>query len=175
MNKKSIAWLIILSSFSISIISEEEKKEQPSFDEILYNWSRTFAEVFQLVNQKHYKVQNPEQSMINQSIHFLNCIDPHSNLLDPKTYKNMMEATSGEFFGIGVVIDATRSSKDKQLTVMDTIPDGPADKAESLSPLGMKGLKPFDKIVEIDGKILEGMPTDEATAMLKGERLPKSI
>ena len=58
----------------------------------------------------------------------------------------MMEATSGEFFGIGVVIDNTRNSKDKQLIIIDTIPDGPADKA---------GLKPFDKIVEIEGKALK--------------------
>ena len=41
----------------------------------------------------------------------------------------MMEATSGEFFGIGMVIDNTRNSKDKHLIIIDTIPDGPADKA----------------------------------------------
>ncbi len=143
----------------------DKKKDQPqNFDEIVYNWSRTFAEVFQLTNQKHYKVCNAEQCMIKSIDTFLSCIDPHSNLLDPKTYKNMLEATSGEFFGIGVVIDNTRNSKDKHLIIIDTIPDGPADKA---------GLKPFDKIVEIEGKALEGMSTDEATAMLKGERNTK--
>ena len=50
------------------------------------------------------------------------------------------------------------------MIIIDTIPDGPSDKA---------GLKPFDKIVEIEGKALEGMSTDEATAMLKGERNTK--
>ncbi len=80
---------------------------------------------------------------------------------DPKTYKAILESTSGEFFGIGVVIDNTRSSKEKFLMVTDTIPQGPADKA---------GVKPFDKIVEIDNKPLEGMTTEEATSLLKGER-----
>lgn len=155
----------VLILIACSLIHAEEQKDKPqNFDEIVYNWSRTFAEVFQLTNQKHYKVSNAEQCMIKSIDTFLSCIDPHSNLLDPKTYKNMLEATSGEFFGIGVVIDNTRNSKDKQLIIIDTIPDGPADKA---------GLKPFDKIVEIESKALEGMSTDEATAMLKGERNTK--
>lgn len=158
--------LLILSLCVISATAEDNKKDEPvkNFDEIVYNWSRTFAEVFQLAHQKHYKVSNAEQCMIKCIDTFLNSIDPHSNLLDPKTYKAMMEATSGEFFGIGIVIDNTRNSKDKHLIIIDTIPDGPADKA---------GIKPFDKIVEIDGKALEGMPTDEATMMLKGERNTK--
>lgn len=158
-------WISLLLIISLNADDPEKKDTpNPNFDEVIYNWSRTLAEAFQLTNQKHYKVNNVEQCMIKAIDAFLNCIDPHSNLLDPKTYKNMMEATSGEFFGIGVVIDNTRNSKDKQLIIIDTIPEGPADKA---------GLKPFDKIVEIEGKSLEGMSTDEATAMLKGERNTK--
>jgi carboxyl-terminal processing protease len=67
----------------------------------------------------------------------------------------MMEMTSGEFYGVGIVIDNLRKPKDKHLTIVDTIPDGPSDKA---------GIQPMDKIVEIDGEILEG---------LKGERHSK--
>lgn len=160
--------LLVLIAFCAC--AAQEKKDSTAvtkpenFDEVIYTWARTFAEVFQLTNQKHYKIGNEEQCMTKSIDAFLNCMDPHSNLLDPKTYKNMLEATSGEFFGIGVVIDNTRNSKDKQLTIIDTVPDGPSDKA---------GLKPFDKIVEIEGKALEGMSTDEATAMLKGERNTK--
>jgi carboxyl-terminal processing protease len=166
MNKFTIKNFIILGFCLLTSLCADEKKDEQTlnFDEVIYNWSRTFAEVFQLTNQKHYKICNADQCMIKSIDTFLNCIDPHSNLLDPKTYKNMMEATSGEFFGIGVVIDNTRNAKDKQLIIIDTIPDGPADKA---------GIKPFDKIVEIEGKALEGMSTDEATAMLKGERHTK--
>ena len=68
---------------------------------------------------------------------------------------------SGEFCGIGVVIDITRQTKDRFLTVVDTISEGPAEKI---------GIKALDKIVEIDGQILEGMSTDEATAKLKGKQ-----
>ena len=151
----------------VVLLNTKDKKETPppaNFDEVVYNWSRTFAEVLQITNQKHYKIANPEQCMVKALDGFLSCLDPHSSFLDPKTYKYIQEATTGEFFGIGIVIDNTRQSKDKYLVVIDTIPNGPADKT---------GMKPFDKIVEIDGKPLEGMTTDEATAKLKGERNTK--
>lgn len=137
------------------------QQAQNDFEQLAYTWSRTFAEVIQLANKKHYKIANVEQSMIKAIDAFLSNLDPHSNFLDPKTYKSMIESTSGEFFGIGIVIDNTRKPKDKFLTIVDTVPDGPSDKS---------GIKPLDKIIEIDGKPLEGMSTEEATAKLKGQR-----
>ena len=135
--------------------------KQDEFDKVIFDWTRTFAEVLQITKQKHYHVTNLEDCMMKAIDSFLTCLDPHSSFLNPKTYKSILETTSGEFFGIGVIIDNTRNSKDKFLTVIDTIQDGPADKA---------GAKPLDKIIEIDGKLLEGMSTDEATTRLKGER-----
>lgn len=134
------------------------------FDQLIYNWSRTTAEIFQLVKQKHYRVTNLEQALVKSIDCFLNSLDPHSSFLDPKTYQEMFQSTSGEFFGIGIVIDNTRKPKDKFLIVVDTIPNGPADQA---------GIKPLDKIIEIDGEVLEGMTTEKATAHLKGERNTK--
>jgi carboxyl-terminal processing protease len=147
-----------------TLYAEEPVKPKPMDDELVFTWSRTTAEIMHLLVQKHYHVSNFEQCMIKGLDTILNTADPHSNLLDPKIYKAMLEATSGEFFGIGIIIDNTRSSKDKFLTIVGTIADGPADKA---------GVKQFDKIVEIDGNALEGMTTDEATAKLKGERNTK--
>ncbi|MDR3550050.1 MAG: S41 family peptidase [Candidatus Babeliales bacterium] len=164
--KKKIVALIIGCLFvcQAGSLNKEEKKDPVDFDQVIYNWSRTFAEVLAKTNQKHYKVTDLEQCMIKAIDGFLGSLDPHSSFLDPKTYKQILEMTGGEFFGIGIVIDNTRQPKDKSLTVIDTMPDGPADKA---------GLKPYDKIVEVSGEPLEGMTTDEATAKLKGERNTK--
>jgi carboxyl-terminal processing protease len=134
---------------------------EKSFEEIAYNWTRTFAEALQITNQKHYKIPSLEECMIRSIDSFLNCLDPHSNFLDPKTYKLLLESTSGEFFGVGIIIDNTRTPKDDILLIIDTIPDGPSDKV---------GIKPLDKVIEIDGAPLKGMSTEEATAKLKGER-----
>jgi carboxyl-terminal processing protease len=154
-----------MTSAETSLARDKKEPDKSfNFDEVVYNWTRTFAETLHMTHEKHYKVTDLESCMIKAIDGFLSCLDPHSGFLDPKTYKSILEATSGEFFGIGIVIDNTRQSKDKYLMVVDTISDGPADKA---------GIKPFDKIVEIDEEQLEGMNTEEATSKLKGERNTK--
>lgn len=144
---------------------EQAKKETPltneQFDELIYTWSRTMAHVLQLVRQKHFKVVDLESCMIKGINEMLATLDPHSGLLDPKTYKSTLELTSGEFFGTGIVIDRTRKTNDKILTIIDTVPEGPAEKA---------GLQPLDKIVEINDEPLENMSTEEAIAKLKGAK-----
>jgi len=156
---------------SAKSVAPKVSKPQPkipttskSFDDVVFDWSGTFAEVLRITGEKHYKVSNPKEAMISSINSFLNNLDPHSSFLDPKTYKAILETTSGQFFGIGIVIDNTRSSKDKFLTVINTIPNGPAEKA---------GVRAYDKIVEIEGKKLEGMTTEEATAKLRGPRNTK--
>ncbi len=132
------------------------------FDEVAYNWSRTFAESLNLIKAKHYDPLPHLESGITKAIDaLLSELDPHSGCLDPKAYQHITESTSGSFFGIGVVIDNTRSKKDKHLMVTETLPDGPAFKA---------GVQGKDKIVEIEGEPLEGMTTEEAMARLKGKQ-----
>lgn len=144
---------------SIDTKKTEEQIKKP-FEQTAYKWSRTYAQVLELMDRKHYNIADLEQNMIN-SLQGLVSMDPHSSFLDPKTYRSMMESTSGEFFGVGIVIDNTRKTKDKFLIVIDTIPDGPADKA---------GIQPLDKILEVDGVSLEGMPTEKVITKLKGKR-----
>ncbi len=154
---------IILLLLSTSMICYGDTPDA-SFEQRAYEWTRTFAEVMQLANKKHFKIANLEQCMIKAIDAFLSNLDPHSSFLDPNTYKSMLESTSGQFYGIGIVIDNTRKSKDKHLTIVDTIPGEPADQA---------GLLPLDKIIEINGESLEGMSTEDATAKIKGERNTK--
>ncbi|HLW72805.1 MAG TPA: S41 family peptidase [Candidatus Babeliales bacterium] len=132
-----------------------------TFDETIFNWSRTFAQAMDIAHKKHYAITDPKENMIQAIDGFINSLDAHSNFLDPKTYREMLEMTSGEFFGVGIVIDNMRKTKDKHLTIVDTIPDGPADKV---------GIQPMDKIVEVNGEILEGLTTEKIVSQLKGER-----
>jgi carboxyl-terminal processing protease len=156
---------ILLGTLCLAKQDAEKEEAKQSFDDVIFNWSLTFAEAMQLANQRHYKIpEKPEEGMVKAIDSFLTYLDPHSGLLDPKTYKSILESTSGEFFGIGIVMDNTRQTKDKFLVVVDTIPGGPADKA---------GVKPLDKIIEVDGALIEGMSTDETAAKLRGERNTK--
>lgn len=158
-----IARTLAIGLLICSTLIAEEKVEtkKKNFDDVVFNWTGTFGEVLRLTKEKHYRVDNPEPAMIAAINGFLTKLDPHSSFLDPKTYRRILETTSGEFFGIGIVIDATRKPKDRFLMVIDVIPDGPAEKA---------GVLPYDKIIEIEGKTLEGMTTEEATSKLRGEK-----
>lgn len=143
------------------MLTHAEAPNTSPYDEVAFNWSRSLAEVAQMVGQKHFKLPDNLEDCWTEAINaYLMCIDPHSSFLPPKAYKEIVRSTSGSFGGIGVVIDNTRQTKDKSLTIIDVIPGGPADKEE---------IKPFDKIVEIEGELLEGMTTEEATAKLKGK------
>lgn len=164
MNSLRLIALLIATSITIienSLCTNKTIVKPEDFDDVAYNWTRTFAQVVQYAKEKHYDTSHLEDAMNKAIDAFLNNLDPHSNFLDPKTYKSMLESTNGEFFGVGIIIDNTRKPKDKYLTIVDTIPNGPADQA---------GIKPLDKILEIDGKPLESMTTEEATSLLKGER-----
>lgn len=162
--KNTLSYALCIAYLITPLFLHAEKKEEKpkqDFETSIYNWTRTFAETINLTKQRHYKAEDAEECMIKAIDGFLNNLDKHSAFLDPKTYKMILDSTSGEFYGIGVVIDNTRQTKDKSLTVIDVVPGGPSEKAD---------LRPMDKIVEIDGKSLDGMTTDEAIARIKGPR-----
>lgn len=157
--------LIFLLPFHIYAPDKEPTApKEKDYEECVYEWLRTFAQVLQLGKERHYKIADPEICMTEAIRGFVKTLDPHSDFFDKDTYKKMMESISGEFFGIGIIIDNTRLQKDKVLLIIDTIPDGPADKS---------GIKPLDKIIEINGEALEGMSTEEAMSKIKGEKNTK--
>ncbi|MGD0353077.1 MAG: S41 family peptidase [Dehalococcoidia bacterium] len=82
-------------------------------------------------------------------------LDQFSSYADPETHKLEMSNLEGKFEGIGAVI----SMKDNQLTVVSPVADTPAEKA---------GIKPGDKILEIDGQRTSTMSLIEATFKIRG-------
>ncbi|MDM9381544.1 S41 family peptidase [Chlorogloeopsis sp. ULAP01] len=84
--------------------------------------------------------------------------DPYTRFMDPQEFKSMQVDTSGELTGIGIQIGL--DEKTKKLTVIAPIDDTPAFKA---------GLLAKDIIVMINGKSTEGMDTNAAVALIRGE------
>lgn len=153
--------ILFIMCIFFSNIQTSNSKQLPEYDQLAFQWSRTLAEVAQMVGEKHFQLpEKVEECWTNAIDAFVSCLDPHSNFLSPKAYKDVTKSIMGSFGGIGVVIDNTRQTKDAFLTLIDIIPGGPADKQD---------VKPLDKIVEIEGKSLAGMTTEEAIAKLKGK------
>jgi carboxyl-terminal processing protease len=83
--------------------------------------------------------------------------DPYTAFLDPATYQLSVTVLEGTYEGIG----ATVSIKDDQLMIIAPITGSPAEKA---------GIRPGDKILEIDGASTEGMSLVEAVVTIRGRR-----
>jgi len=73
--------------------------------------------------------------------------DDHSSYMDPQTYKDANDGLSGEYEGIGAWVDTTAD----YLTIISPIPGSPADRA---------GMKPGDRIIEIDGEDMTGIDAE---------------
>lgn len=131
-----------------------------TFNEDIYRWSRSMAEVFHLVNNKSYFPVPVEQAMIKLLDAFVHHQDDYSHFLGPQEYKSLIKTTTGNFFGIGIILGPKRA-EDEFLLVLDVIPGKPAAK---------KGIHKYDKIIAIDGKPVSTMPVEEAINKLKSDK-----
>ncbi|TLN24716.1 PDZ domain-containing protein, partial [bacterium] len=79
-----------------------------------------------------------------------------SNVINPKQFKDFMVGTQGSFGGIGFVFGL----RDGQMTVLNPIPNTPADRV---------GLKAGDQILFIEGEPTINMPLDTAKWKMRGD------
>ena len=86
--------------------------------------------------------------------------DPHSAVLSHDRLSRLSETTSGNYAGVGLRVLA----RDGWLTVMDALPGGPAERA---------GIRPGDRLVEIEGESTKGWTQDEGTRRMRGEPATK--
>ena len=84
--------------------------------------------------------------------------DPYTRFLDPKEFKEMQIDTSGELTGVGIQITLDKDTK--EILVVSPIEGTPASRA---------GVQPKDVIVSIDGKSTQGMTTEDAVKLIRGQ------
>lgn len=86
---------------------------------------RLFAEIFGGI-KNYYVDEVTDKKLIENAIKgMVSGLDPHSSFLDGKAYKDLQEATAGEFGGLGIEI-----TKDVQgVRVVSPIDDTPAARA----------------------------------------------
>ena len=89
-------------------------------------------------------------------------LDPHSQYLDKKTWKEFRESTGGKFIGIGIEM----GMEDGLVKVVSPIEGSPAFRA---------GLKPGDLITRIDDTPVKGMTVDQAVKRMRGEPNTKVV
>ncbi len=122
--------------------------------DIQYSMSEIMDFVQKNLRSKDVKKKDIEYAAING---ILTTLDPHSTLMNPKSYEELKMSTRGNFGGLGIVI----GMKDGTLTIVTPYEGTPAWKA---------GLKAGDKIVEINGQSTVNMSLDEAVKMMRGPK-----
>ncbi|MBC5797792.1 PDZ domain-containing protein [Sphaerospermopsis sp. LEGE 00249] len=116
------------------------------------NWTEVRQKAFKSPlgnDQEAYKViQNMLKSLD----------DPFTRFLDPEQYRSLQVNTSGELTGVGLQI--ALNPQTGILEVITPIEGSPAEKA---------GLRPRDRILQIEGTSTANLTLDEAAARMRGQ------
>src|SRR5258706_12763089 len=81
--------------------------------------------------------------------------DPYSVFLKPDDFRQLSEATTGNYSGLGIEIHV----RDGGITLVAPLPDTPAERA---------GVLTGDRIVQLDGRSTEGWKQEQAETELRG-------
>jgi carboxyl-terminal processing protease len=82
-------------------------------------------------------------------------LDPHSNYMDAKSFRDMQASTNGEFGGLGIEV----MMQDGQVKVVSPIDQTPAARA---------GVRANDLITAIDGEPIKGLTLQQAVEKIRG-------
>lgn len=112
--------------------------------------------VYQLVKAQ-YVEQVDDAKLIDGALDgMLAALDPHSGYLDGSSIQRVNTLIDGKYAGLGL------SVVQEQETVKVVAPLRGSPAAEA-------GVKPGDYITHLDGKLIYGMPLDDAVAQMRGE------
>jgi len=115
-----------------------------------------FNKVLYLIESQYYREVDTEKLIAGALKGMMATLDPHSAFLGKEVFSKMQEDTSGEFGGLGIEV----SQKEGVIVVITPIDDSPASRV---------GLRPGDKIVEINHEPTLGITLDEAVEKMRGK------
>jgi carboxyl-terminal processing protease len=125
---------------------------QPSWETL-----QLFGEVFDHIRERYVEPADDEQLVYAALRGMVGALDPHSRFMDPAEFTAMQEDTRGQYVGVGMQLLAV----DEGVEVEEVFAGGPAADA---------GILPGDLILGIDGESALGWTTDQAVAVLRGQR-----
>lgn len=149
MRKIIILFYGILISTSFAKSGKVDKKSR--FENL-----ELFNKVLYLIDSQYYREVDTNKLIEGALKGMMETLDPHSAFLNKEYFQKMQNDTDGEFGGLGIEV----TQKDGVLYVVTPIDDTPAFKA---------GIKPRDKIVEINHESILGFNLDEAVDRMKGK------
>lgn len=136
---------------------EEPVATQKEAEKSIYSYIKLFDAVAFNVNAGYVDTIDPEELVKAGIRGMMQTLDPFSTLQDIKEHDRLMEMTEGKYEGLGMSI----AQVNKMITVVSPIEGTPAYRM---------GIKAGDQIIQIDDKPTEGMTTEEASKLMRGQR-----
>jgi len=146
----ALNFLLGARTYSLSKETEAKDAAYPNlelFSTVLERVRRDYVDGTNLTYEK--LVRDALRGMVGE-------LDPHSEFMEPKNFKDLQDDTLGAFGGVGVVV----SPRDGFLTVVAPSDESPAFKA---------GIKTGDRIMKVNGKNAEKLSVQDAVGVLRGE------
>jgi carboxyl-terminal processing protease len=161
MSRTNLFWLLGISAvalfgFAVSYSAPTREKDKD------YELVRLIVDVLHEVREKYVVDVDPDrerrlvEDMINGGLERL---DPHSQYINPREYKQFDKQSEGKFGGIGIQVGYDRQNRGV-LTVISPMVGTPAYEA---------GILAGDVILKIDGKPTENLRMAEAVDMIQGD------
>jgi carboxyl-terminal processing protease len=145
---------LTFSSFNSNLAAQEKKgaiAKKSRFEQL-----ELFNKVLYLIESQYYREVDTSKLIEGAIKGMMDTLDPHSAFLNNDVFEKMQSDTSGEFGGLGIEV----TQKDGHIIIITPIDDTPAYRA---------GIKPQDKIVEIDHESILGLSLDDTVEKMRGK------
>lgn len=129
----------------------------PLPDRGLRSHAQKISDVIDEVSRYYVDPIDPEQLVSGAIRGMFETLDPHTTYIPQNHLRDLTERFEGHFDGIGVEFIV----QDDYPTIVSPIPD---------SPSARLGLRPGDRIIEIEGTSTHKMPENEVIRRLRGKR-----
>ena len=146
----------VVMGFSLSIGGGLLDNDKPaSNEELAWEQAQLFAEVLEHV-RREYVEPIDDAALLESAIRgMVSDLDPHSEYLDAKEYRDIRISTTGSYTGVGIEV----AEIDNAIRVITPIGGSPAARS---------GIRSGDELVAIDGLAIEGGRLKDALERLRG-------
>ncbi len=153
-----VVFILLLCGALGAVFGQRVSASPPSGDSDVRDSLRSFAQVYDVVEQNYAEPVNPDKAIYNGAIPgMLRVLDPHSNFFDPKSYSLLREEQRGKYYGVGMQV----GPRNNKVIVIAPFVGTPAYRA---------GIRPGDVIIAVDGKPTDNLTTSEVAELLKGPK-----
>lgn len=147
---------LALSSGVINATESTEKEKDKESSHIPLEDVQRFSMAVSQIKNYYVKEVKDEDLFANAIRGMLENLDPHSDYLDEKDFKDLQTSTRGEFGGLGIEV----TMENGLIKVVSAIDDTPASKA---------GIQSGDYIVRLDSTAVKGLTLRDAVSKMRGK------